>query len=440
MREPEWALQAGGYQFHPTCAQCSRCGEAFGDGAEMYMQGDEIWHPACNDVKPPERIVHRHSAERASHRRRHESPKGPHARRRREEADSSGEEEEGHARMLYNPKYTVDFGKHLTYMYLLPEPTNSYLKQPIGPHPPEPPNFHTPKGPVKIRRARVSMLKTGMMRLTEQMEADLPRPKSPHMDNEEPIEASMYPGAHAPDPGQEVPIDREDFPAPPFPYAIEEIRKRLSETEPDDDDEEDADFPDATAAKLEKKKKAAEELRKLEPDSSLIHQLAVAVEEEEKKRRVPLHLDPRSASRTPSAKKLPHFKCRYESATNASPSRYQNRPRPWEQWKEGRGATATIGYSASPRMGPGLGPKSSTLPVGYANGASDYADAALEGAYSNQSLEEERAASGGGGGGRMGGTMPLKDVGQQFRPPSHAAPQLRTSLPDMSKPIRVRPL
>lgn len=41
------------------------------------------------------------------------------------------------------------------------------------------------------------------------------------MDNEEPIELAHYPGAHFPEPNAVAPIDREDFPAPPYPYAVE---------------------------------------------------------------------------------------------------------------------------------------------------------------------------------------------------------------------------
>lgn len=44
------------------------------------------------------------------------------------------------------PKYQSDFGQHLTYMYLLPEAEQTYLKQPIPPHPPQPAQFHTPQG------------------------------------------------------------------------------------------------------------------------------------------------------------------------------------------------------------------------------------------------------------------------------------------------------
>lgn len=41
-------LQAGdNHHFHPTCARCSKCGDPFGDGEEMYLQGTAIWHPRC---------------------------------------------------------------------------------------------------------------------------------------------------------------------------------------------------------------------------------------------------------------------------------------------------------------------------------------------------------------------------------------------------------
>lgn len=120
-------------------------------------------------------------------------------------------------------------------------------------------------GPIKIRKSRLSMLKTGMQRLSafyfclkmarilkhrqpiktlyqlssffdakgrislnfeifasaEDLEKSAPRPRSPHMDNEEPIEMAHYPAGHAPEPGIVPPIERADFPAPPYPYALD---------------------------------------------------------------------------------------------------------------------------------------------------------------------------------------------------------------------------
>lgn len=47
------------------------------------------------------------------------------------------------------------------------------------------------------------------------------------MNNEEPIELSHFPSARAPEPHEIPAIEREDFPAPPFPYAVEGIQYTL---------------------------------------------------------------------------------------------------------------------------------------------------------------------------------------------------------------------
>lgn len=47
-------LQAGqNHQFHPTCARCTKCGDPFGDGEEMFMQGGATWHPRCGPGPEP---------------------------------------------------------------------------------------------------------------------------------------------------------------------------------------------------------------------------------------------------------------------------------------------------------------------------------------------------------------------------------------------------
>lgn len=58
------------------------------------------------------------------------------------------------------------------------------------------------------------------------------RPKSPasQVDNDEPIELAHYPDAMKPPPGAQPPIERDDFPAPPYPYTDPERRRRWSDT------------------------------------------------------------------------------------------------------------------------------------------------------------------------------------------------------------------
>ncbi|KFD57664.1 hypothetical protein M513_01334 [Trichuris suis] len=318
-------LQAGNFHFHPNCARCSRCEAPFLDGQEMYMHGNEIWHPSCNELRANDTMrsvtahVHRSSPQL--------------------------------------PKYSVDFGRHLLYMYLLPEPNMGYLKQPVSPYPPRTQQFHTPQGnQVKIRRSRISMLKTGMQKLAEALEESSPRPRSPAMNNEEPIELSHYPGGHAPAPGELAPIERDDFPAPPYPYAVDEFKRRLSSNERLDEEEPMESQSESRILKAE------HELNRIKEESSLARVFVQELENELKKSKVPLHVDPRSSSRTPSANRMPHLKCRYDSPINASPSRYLNRPRPWQWWDKNKALTATIPYAQIPKAGYGLSPKAATIP------------------------------------------------------------------------------
>lgn len=55
--------------------------------------------------------------------------------------------------------------------------------------------------------------------LVDSIRSETPRPKSPHMNNEEPIELAHYPAAKPPKPGEPPKIERDDFPAPPYPYT-----------------------------------------------------------------------------------------------------------------------------------------------------------------------------------------------------------------------------
>lgn len=393
-------LQVGGYKFHPTCTKCSRCGEHFGGGEEMYMQGDEIWHPHCGQVANAE----------------NQQPSNT----------STGEKSPNGT-----PKYQSHLGQHLTYMYLLPEAEQTYLKHPIPPHPPQPPQFHAPQGPVKIRKSRMSMLKTGMQRLTEDLEKNsIPRAKSPHMDNEEPIEMAHYPAGHAPDPGIVPPIEREDFPAPPYPYAVEELKRRLSSSSVENDD----DFDETDRMDEEKLKKAVEQLDPYDKKSSLAHLIKQDLEEAHKKQRQPLHWDPRNASRTPSAKKMPHLRFRYETPINASPSRHLNRPKPWIYWQGGndKAATTSIPFFHIPVSRVGMNGRAATMPDGYRYGkdaSMDGFDTTISSHFSDQSLS--------------GGTLPrnydINNIGTTGGANDYRS-GLRSSLPDMSKPAKIYPL
>lgn len=69
------------------------------------------------------------------------------------------------------------------------------------------------------------------------------RPRSPSMNNEEPISLAHFPGAHVPS-GEEVEnpkIERDDWPAPPYAPCM--LKKDKLENENKEDDEETQEDP-----------------------------------------------------------------------------------------------------------------------------------------------------------------------------------------------------
>lgn len=371
-------LQAGdNHHFHPTCARCTKCGDPFGDGEEMYLQGTAIWHPRCGPGPTENGTVLNGSLENG-HCTDGES--GKEGGRDFDHISSSAVSETQFSLRsrtpslngsLYSPynslsrkygggyqrtsspglilreykggQYPEDISRIYTYSYLTEEPTQGYLKRPIDPYdkPPTSPHFHRPssahsRGSGKFTLNKASS-KSGMKVLVDSIRTETPRPKSPHMNNEEPIELAHFPAAKRPGPGEKPKIERDDFPAPPYPYTDPERRRRWSDTYkgvPDSDEENEVDGKEKKndVDKIEdtKLKKEEEELSKISTGIGKV--FLQNVREREKMRQWKLaHLDPRNASRTPSAAREPAYRLRYESPVNASPSRNVDHPRPWEE-------------------------------------------------------------------------------------------------------------
>jgi actin-binding LIM protein len=148
--------------------------------------------------------------------------------------------------------------------------------------------------------------------------------RSPHMNNEEPITLSTYPDARPSSPTEAPKIERDDFPAPPYPYTDPERRRRYSESgkknqfpteELDDMDGVIVDPAKARAAarEAEHARKEAQELKKI--SSGIGKVFLQDVEERAKYRQGKWRqgIDPRNASRTASANREPHVPPRYGS-------------------------------------------------------------------------------------------------------------------------------
>ncbi|XP_076658252.1 actin binding LIM protein Uncoordinated 115a isoform X5 [Halictus rubicundus] len=326
-------LQAGdNHHFHPTCARCTKCGDPFGDGEEMYLQGAAIWHPRCGPgPSGPNGIVNGHGE---AHTPQH---------RESERISSSASEMQYYPARTGSPGLMLreygrgaseDVSRIYTYSYLTETPSQGYLRRPIQPYdkPPTSPHFHRPSSSRSIRSSGGRSSRSGMRALVDALSE--PRPKSPasQVDNDEPIELAHYPDAMKPPPGAKPPIERDDFPAPPYPYTDPERRRRWSDTYkgvPASDDEDEVDNKTHIKEVEEKLKKEQDELSKIDTGIAKVF-LQDREKDRENLRHKAANVDPRNASRTPSAAREPTHRLRYESPVGASPSRNIDHARPWE--------------------------------------------------------------------------------------------------------------
>lgn len=217
-------------------------------------------------------------------------------------------------------------------------------------------------------------------------------------------ELAHYPDAHEPDPNEIPRIERDDFPAPPYtqckfsrlhlfihvdalvakipdyPYHIEEMKRRLSSSSVENDSSDEEDYGDQAKVDEDKIKRNVQALNKFDKEFSIAHILKQNIEDSKNKQRLPLHWDPRNASRTPSAKKMPHLRFRYDTPINAcklmissvksfllclAPSRHLSRPKPWAFWSDGQNKSATTALPSFHVPGGTFGDRAATLPDGY---------------------------------------------------------------------------
>lgn len=189
------------------------------------------------------------------------------------------------------------------------------------------------------RRSR-SLSRTGMRVLVDELEATAPRPRSPHMNNEEPINLSHYPDGRKPEEREDkpAPIERDDFPAPPFVYGDPKRRRHWSEPERNGRDSESDGVQTPVIESSDDEKEFVDEkldktesvLKKISTGMGQVFLTEIAIEREKRKMSRKRMLDPRSAARTPAANREPHYRLRFDSPVNASPSRIADHGHPWD--------------------------------------------------------------------------------------------------------------
>ncbi|XP_076636006.1 actin binding LIM protein Uncoordinated 115a isoform X4 [Colletes latitarsis] len=387
-------LQAGdNHHFHPTCARCTKCGDPFGDGEEMYLQGAAIWHPRCGPgPSGPNGIVNGHGEAHTPQHRESERISSSASemqfslRSRTPSLNGSLCSPYSSLSRKYYPARTgspglilreygrgasEDVSRIYTYSYLTETPSQGYLRRPIQPYdkPPTSPHFHRPSSSRSIRSSGGRSSRSGMRALVDALSE--PRPKSPasQVDNDEPIELAHYPDAMKPPPGTKPPIERDDFPAPPYPYTDPERRRRWSDTYkgvPASDDEDEVDNKTYIKEVEEKLKKEQDELSKIDTGIAKVF-LQDREKDRENLRHKAANVDPRNASRTPSAAREPTYRLRYESPVGASPSRNIDHARPWEDddgfsyRSSGPSYNVVSSLRHIPKPGYGLAPRSHTF-------------------------------------------------------------------------------
>jgi len=388
------------------------------------------------------------------------------------------------------------------YSYLSAAETNDKvtLKRPIDPYdrkistpamhfhvpPPNPDGTRPSSRQMNAYTANLrsrSQSRTGMKVLVDQLDNMTPRARSPHMNNEEPIKLSHYPDGTAPDiengdnvqegevqrRRRKLPIERDDFPAPPFPYSSSKRdkkkrknRRRRWRSEPGrrfhglpkpsttdvsstEDDSHDEDSPyESSSSEIDQKEveqidkkidKTEAELRKCSTGMAKV--FLADMEKEREKMKMQLHkmIDPRSAARTPAANRMPHYKLRYDDPVNASPSRIAGHLRPWDDemmiGEDGyrstsrrSNVTTPFGYPQGYPLGRVVSPvntvrpgytqtsgKSSTLPTSrYSPGGGYSSDIRGAGGYSSTDFSSKSDISDGEGGsdGVGGGSAPRR--------------------------------
>ncbi|XP_066277151.1 actin-binding LIM protein 2-like isoform X7 [Branchiostoma lanceolatum] len=216
--------EAGEKHYHPHCAKCAKCGLMFGEGEEMYLQDNQIWHPDCskaahaNGIKdqywrhqdyrvPKQNYYPIKSSPRCPQYILQTPPKTPPKLRRQVPT----------APMLKSKNSPTP--KNRMYM-------GSYLNKPQGmqrasgdPKDPKQKHFHTPES-VFSYRSRPTVVERVVYSQSAYLDESDDKKKTAKLDDDI-VQATRYPSGFRPQPDFPSRIERDDWPGPPSPAATD---------------------------------------------------------------------------------------------------------------------------------------------------------------------------------------------------------------------------
>ncbi|XP_071507414.1 actin-binding LIM protein 2-like isoform X2 [Diadema antillarum] len=301
-------LEAGDHKYHPTCAKCGRCGNHFNEGEDMFVQGTEIWHPDCTKGRSlgffPSRIKENALLYDYNRIKSQSTPASPTLARGHFHTPSFLSSPSRRSSNSLSPQ-SPDF----SHSYLSPFALSSLYPQPcqITPDAPVSPHFHRPGEEFSYLsppRYDLPPKKPGGYRRRPRPHSafDALKPKmKPVKDvalSDELVKQSKFPAAKKPNPSAPPKIESDIWPGPPALAKYQYTMRSKSMGDLHDSDEEEERQIDAEVSKV---------------DSALGKEILKA----ELKQRKISNLDPRSASRAPSANKELPTGPRHDSSMDA---------------------------------------------------------------------------------------------------------------------------
>ncbi|XP_035675137.1 actin-binding LIM protein 1-like isoform X33 [Branchiostoma floridae] len=332
--------EAGEKHYHPHCAKCAKCGLMFGEGEEMYLQDNQIWHPDCSKAAHANGVKDQYW--------RHQDYRVP---KQNYYPIKQIAEKLGNKSPPYRAKYPKSSPR--CPQYILQTPPKSPLK--LRRQVPTAPMLKQKNSPApKNRMYMGSYLNKpqGMQRAS----GDPKDPKQKHFHtpdesedkkktaklDDDIVQATRYPSGFRPQPDFPSRIERDDWPGPPSPAAtgksvgrVDVIKmqrtpaarpKTPEDLLPVEKDDWPAPHADFYYGRLRRSTSPLEDLdrRREQEHKKVVEECQSGLGKMILKDMKPADIgdmDPRSASRVPAADHEPPFKPRYDSPVDASPSR-----------------------------------------------------------------------------------------------------------------------